>query len=137
VRASTESPWHCVIIGGRPAGLTAAIYLARFNLRTIIINVGEGRASLIPLTRNHAGFPDGISGTELLERMRVQAVKYDAQLLTAVVDRVETRDGIYQGSELTANVVLLASGVWTFCVRNRMQAAIINNTSNHRNIAHS
>jgi thioredoxin reductase (NADPH) len=68
----------CIIIGGGPAGLTAAIYLARYHLSIRLFDCGTGRAALIPCTRNHAGFPDGISGRELLDRMLAQAHKYGA-----------------------------------------------------------
>tara|TARA_B110001454_G_scaffold218985_2_gene248938 strand:+ start:2217 stop:3140 length:924 start_codon:yes stop_codon:yes gene_type:complete len=113
--ASQDLPWHCIIVGGGPAGLTAAIYLARFNLRTLVIDAGKSRAAAIPLTRNHAGFPDGISGAQLLQRMWDQAAKYGAQIITAEVDRV-TKDGSdfrvsYPGSDLSSYSVLLASGV--------------------------
>ena len=70
----------CLIVGGGPAGLTAAIYLARFHLDILVVDGGKSRALWIPCTRNHAGFPDGISGTELLERMRDQACKYGAKI---------------------------------------------------------
>ena len=60
----------CLIIGGGPAGLTAAIYLARFHLDILVVDGGKSRASLIPCTRNHAGYPDGIEGEDLLQRMR-------------------------------------------------------------------
>src|SRR5690606_40787213 len=63
----------CIIVGAGPAGLTAAIYLARFHLRIRLFDCGTSRAALIPCTHNHAGFPDGISGTELLARMLAQA----------------------------------------------------------------
>ena len=63
----------CLIIGGGPAGLTAAIYLARFHLDILVVDGGKSRAAWIPCTRNHAGYPDGISGKELLQRMRDQA----------------------------------------------------------------
>jgi thioredoxin reductase (NADPH) len=52
----------CLIIGAGPAGLTAAIYLARFRRRFLVIDNGASRASLIPVTYNHSGFPDGVSG---------------------------------------------------------------------------
>ncbi|HEV8407003.1 MAG TPA: FAD-dependent oxidoreductase, partial [Sphingomicrobium sp.] len=50
----------CLIIGGGPAGLTAAIYLARFHLDITVVDGGKSRASSIPCTRNVPGFTDGI-----------------------------------------------------------------------------
>ena len=79
----------CLIIGGGPAGLTAAIYLARFHLDILVVDGGKSRASLIPCSRNHAGFPDGINGKELLERMRTQACKYNAKVETEFVTKLE------------------------------------------------
>jgi thioredoxin reductase (NADPH) len=107
----------CLIVGGGPAGLTAAIYLARFHLDILVVDGGKSRASLIPCTRNHAGFPDGISGAELLERMRAQACKYGAKFESEFVTKLE-RDkstGLFcatwgSGSR-QARTVLLATGV--------------------------
>ena len=79
----------CLIVGGGPAGLTAAIYLARFHLDILVVDGGKSRASLIPCSRNHAGFPDGINGKELLERMRTQACKYNAKVETEFVTKLE------------------------------------------------
>ena len=70
--------YKSIIIGTGPAGLTAAIYLARFHLSVTLVDGGRSRAALIPLTRNHAGFPDGINGEELLGLMREQAARYGA-----------------------------------------------------------
>lgn len=113
--ASPDIPWHCIIVGGGPAGLTAAIYLARFNLRVLVMDAGKSRAAAIPLTRNHAGFPDGICGAELLERMREQAVAYGAQIITAQVDQVTNDENgfrvSYSDSNLSSHSVLLATGV--------------------------
>ena len=67
--------YDCAIIGGGPAGLTAAIYLARFRRRVVVFDRGGSRAALIPVSHNHAGFPDGIAGPELLERMGRQAAE--------------------------------------------------------------
>ena len=72
----------CLVVGGGPAGLTAAIYLARFHLDILVIDAGKSRAAWIPCTRNHASYPHGIKGTELLQRMRDQACKYGAKIET-------------------------------------------------------
>lgn len=105
----------CLIIGGGPAGLTAAIYLARFHLTVRVIDGGHSRAGLIPLTRNHAGFPDGISGGDLLARMRRQASLYGARLQDGHVAGL-AHDGRQFIAEvgpsfLHAQTVLLATGV--------------------------
>ncbi|QYE35538.1 NAD(P)/FAD-dependent oxidoreductase [Polymorphobacter sp. PAMC 29334] len=105
-----------VIVGGGPAGLTAAIYLARFHLRTIVVDAGHSRAETIPLTRNHAGYPGGITGTALVAAMREQAVEYGASVVVDRVERME-RDGdsfVAHGSagSVRARAVLLATGVF-------------------------
>src|ERR1043165_9791935 len=81
----SEPDLDCLVIGGGPAGLTAAIYLARFHLNLRVVDAGKSRASLIPCTNNHAGFPDGISGTELIARMTAQAQRFGAAIETARV----------------------------------------------------
>src|ERR1700755_1884860 len=88
-----EQILDCLIIGGGPAGLTAAIYLARFHLSTLVIDAGASRARWIPCTHNHAGFPDGISGEELIERMKAQAQRYGATIETERVTRLDRIDG--------------------------------------------
>ena len=111
----SEPDLDCLIIGGGPAGLTAAIYLARFHLKLQVVDAGKSRASLIPCTHNHAGFPDGISGTELIARMQAQAQKYGAAIETARVTRLERIAGgfeaEYGAGPVTARTVLLATGV--------------------------
>ncbi len=110
-------PLDCLIIGGGPAGLTAAIYLARFHLDILVVDAGKSRAALIPCTRNHAGFPEGISGTELLEKMREQACKYGAKTLTEFVTKLERdeKTGLFTATwgsgTVEARSVLLATGV--------------------------
>ena len=107
----------CLIIGGGPAGLTAAIYLARFHLDVLVVDGGKSRASWIPCTRNVSGFPDGISGHELLQRMRDQACKYDAKIVSEFVTKLEHDEkmGLFTatwGSGCRrARTVLLATGV--------------------------
>lgn len=105
----------CIIIGAGPAGLTAAIYLARFHLSIRLFDSGSSRAAMIPCTRNHAGYPEGIAGRELLGLMRAQAEKYGAyreeKKVTAIEPvgeefRIVTDHGAYR-----ARTVLLATGV--------------------------
>ena len=105
----------CIIIGAGPAGLTAAIYLARFHLAIRLFDCGSSRAAQIPCTRNHAGFPDGISGKELLGRMLAQAERHGAVREGAEVtglERIENGFGVCVGTRaLAARTVLLATGV--------------------------
>lgn len=103
-----------VIIGGGPAGLTAAIYLARFHLGTIIVDAGKGRALMIPVSHNHAGHPAGIAGRELVERMRAQAIEYGVRLVEAEATEIAIiPEGfrVMAGTTLRARAVLLATGV--------------------------
>jgi len=107
----------CLIVGGGPAGLTAAIYLARFHLDILLVDGGKSRASWIPCTRNVSGFPDGIKGTELLQRMRDQACKYGAKIETEFVSKLERNEesglltATWGSGSATARTVLLATGV--------------------------
>ncbi|NGZ86379.1 NAD(P)/FAD-dependent oxidoreductase [Duganella aceris] len=105
----------CLVIGGGPAGLTAALYLARFRLSVQVIDRGAGRAASIPLTRNYPGFPDGISGRELVQRIGEQAVRYGARITTAEVATVERSGDIFQcrtsSGLIEASTVILATGI--------------------------
>jgi thioredoxin reductase (NADPH) len=105
----------CLVIGGGPAGLTAAIYLARFRMRVTVIDGGKSRAALIPCTRNHAGFPGGIAGADLLRRMREQAVEYGGEIKNGHVVRLEMLGVEFgaqmDGGSIVAKTVLLATGV--------------------------
>jgi len=107
--------FDCLVIGGGPAGLTAAIYLARFHLRLKLVDAGNSRASLIPCTRNHAGYPDGISGKELIARMTEQARRYGTSIETGRVTRLDRTDEGFEaewgGGPVRARAVLLATGV--------------------------
>ena len=111
----TDQIFDCAIVGGGPAGLTAAIYLARFRRRVVLFDRGGSRAALIPTSHNHAGFPDGIAGAELLRRMGEQAAKYDADLRVGDVAEV-VADGenwhlTGDGFAITARTILFATGV--------------------------
>jgi thioredoxin reductase (NADPH) len=112
-----DEPLDCLIVGGGPAGLTAAIYLARFHLDILVVDEGKSRAGWIPCTRNVSGFPDGIEGTELLKRMRDQACKYGAKVETERVTKLELDEkgelftATWGSGSRRAKTVLLATGV--------------------------
>ena len=111
---AAEMDYDCVVVGGGPAGLTAAIYLARYHLSLIVIDGGKSRASWITRTHNHAGFPDGISGNELLERMRDQASRFGVPIERAHVRGLRAIEGGYEiawdRTPVTARTILLATG---------------------------
>jgi thioredoxin reductase (NADPH) len=104
----------CIIIGAGPAGLTAAIYLARYHLSIRLFDSGDSRAALIPCTHTHAGFPGGISGEAVLERMREQAREFGAIREEKRVEHLaRVADGFTVGTGLgtyRARTVLVATG---------------------------
>ena len=118
-----KQPLDCLVIGAGPAGLTAAIYLARFHFSIAIVDAGHSRAAMIPRTHNHAGFPGGIAGTELLALMRAQAADFGAVVTEGLIEGLErTEEGFVaraQGREWSARTVLLCTGV----INNRPQIA--------------
>ncbi|MBN4668407.1 NAD(P)/FAD-dependent oxidoreductase, partial [Pandoraea nosoerga] len=106
----------CLVIGGGPAGLTAAIYLGRFRRNFVVADAGASRALWIPKSHNHAGFPEGVTGSELVGRMRSQAVKYGARIVSGTVSELEhlpdgTFEATLEGTQVSAQTVLLATGV--------------------------
>jgi thioredoxin reductase (NADPH) len=105
----------CLVVGGGPAGLTAAIYLARFHLDVLVVDSGHSRAALIPKTRNHAGFPEGISGPNLLRRMNQQARICGAQVAHTTVSAITIEGDRFHAAtsegDIVARAVLLATGV--------------------------
>jgi thioredoxin reductase (NADPH) len=111
-----EDALDCLIIGGGPAGLTAAIYLARFRRNIRVIDADDSRAALIPVSHNHAGFPEGVHGTTLLRRMRDQAQRYYAPITRGTVSHLERADGFgflakTSTETIRTKTVLIATGV--------------------------
>ncbi|HJV82585.1 NAD(P)/FAD-dependent oxidoreductase [Noviherbaspirillum sp.] len=106
----------CAIIGGGAAGLTAAIYLARFRRRIVVIDSNASRLLSIPTSHNYPGFANGIHGEELLTRLRSHAEPYGARRISGTVDRLERLDDgsfIVRCAERQwhARHVILATGV--------------------------
>jgi thioredoxin reductase (NADPH) len=108
----------CLIIGGGPAGLLAAVYLGRYRRHVRVIDAGESRASQIPESHNYPGF-FGISGTELLVRLRAQAEQYGAQLTSGRVTSLRSEKEKFvascQDADVEAKFVLLATGLVDHC----------------------
>ena len=105
----------CLIVGGGPAGLVAAVYLGRFRRKAALVDDGGSRLGRIPQSRNVMGFPDGIAGTELLERMRLHAARFGASMENGRIERIDRLEGggfeaIAGSRRLRARSVLLATG---------------------------
>jgi thioredoxin reductase (NADPH) len=107
--------FDCLIIGGGPAGLTAAIYLARYRRRIILFDSGDSRASLIPKSHNYPGFPDGVSGAGLLRALRKQAQDYGVRMVPARITGLEREGDEFAATSgdqtIRARFVLIATGI--------------------------
>ncbi|MCL2480549.1 MAG: thioredoxin-disulfide reductase [Spirochaetaceae bacterium] len=105
-----------IIIGGGPAGLTAAQYGARGNLNTLLIEelATGGQVLQIHNIENYPGFARQISGAELSKEMEEQALKFGAEIINASVKKVEKRENIFYVStdtgEFTCYAVIIATG---------------------------
>jgi len=114
-----EEFYDLVVVGGGPAGLGAAVYGASEGLRTVLVEslATGGQAGQSSRIENYLGFPDGVSGAQLTDRARRQAIRFGAELLTArQVVGLETigsarRLQFSDGSEISAHSVILATGV--------------------------
>ncbi len=117
VQSPAQDPLlDCLVIGAGPAGLTAATYLARFHRDFLVVDGGKSRARWIPESHNCPGFPFGVSGPELLSKLRAQATGYGACIEQGHVARLEREGEMFvatadDGRRWRARHVLLATGV--------------------------
>jgi thioredoxin reductase (NADPH) len=115
-KGGKEETYDVVIIGGGPAGLTAGIYAGRGGLKTVIVEKGlpGGQIAQTEEVENYPGFPEGISGPELVGRMVRQAEKFGARIVMDEVQGLEkTEEGfLVRGFERNypARVVIIATG---------------------------
>lgn len=106
-----------IIIGSGPAGLTAALYTARANLRPLLVEGIEagGQLMLTTLVENWPGFRDGIMGPDLMTEMRVQAERFGTEVVTGNVERVDLRNRPFSiafadGKTITTEALIIATG---------------------------
>lgn len=114
----TASPplLDCAVVGGGPAGLTAAMYLRRFHRDVVLLDAGQSRARWIPESNNCPGFPSGVAGVELLANLRAQAARFGIAPTPGRVSLLERApDGFVLGTEdgdrWHARRVILATGI--------------------------
>jgi thioredoxin reductase (NADPH) len=119
---ASDQRWDCLVVGGGPAGLTAALYLARFRRSVLVIDSGRSRAAGIPRSHNHPGFIDGISGEALLTTLRAQASQYGAEIKAGNVKCLDRTGGGFSAytdeKKFSAATVILAAGVTDECPTN-------------------
>src|SRR5919197_3694727 len=106
-----------VIIGSGPAGLTAALYTARANLKPLLVEGIEagGQLMLTTLVENWPGFRDGIMGPDLMTEMRVQAERFGTEVVSGNVERVDLRSRPFSlafadGKAITTDALIIATG---------------------------
>ena len=112
---------NVIIIGSGPAGLTAAVYAARANLKPLCIE-GQMMDGMIPGgqlmfttdVENYPGFPEGVTGPDMMKKFRDQALRFGTEIITADVDRVDLGERPYKcfvGDEVyEANAIIIATG---------------------------
>lgn len=106
----------CVIVGAGPAGLTAALYMARYLRRPLVLHDGAARAARIPESFNVPGHPGGISGADLLARMTEHAERYGARLVETRIEQASRADDLFvlraeDGQSWRSRTVILATGI--------------------------
>src|SRR5436305_13273578 len=105
-----------IIIGGGPAGYTAALYAARANLRPLVIEGFQwgGQLMITSEVENYPGYADGVMGPQMMQEFRSQAERFGAEFLTDDVTRVDFSERpfkVWVGDELyTAEAVIVATG---------------------------
>lgn len=103
----------CLIIGAGPAGLSAALYLLRYRRSLFVADNGNSRALLIPKSYNYPAFTKGISGKNLLSRLKAQLKPYNQSITIQIIRSLElSKEGLFIANQnIFAKTVLIATGV--------------------------
>lgn len=111
-----DNVWDVAIIGGGPAGLTAALYASRAMLKTVVLELGiaGGQIATTELVENFPGFPDGVMGPDLSMKMEEQARKFGTEFMMAQVESIETKNPVKvlhtTDGDIEALTVIVATG---------------------------
>lgn len=106
--------YDSVIIGGGFAGLSAAIYLGRFNRSVVVIDNESGRWNTFEVNENYLGFPKGIKSRELRERGIEQAQEFGAEFVIDTITEIKKEDSLFVSSgnkNYRSKTIILATGV--------------------------
>jgi thioredoxin reductase (NADPH) len=120
---NTDQVYDTLIVGAGPAGLTAAIYLRRFTRSVALVDKGNSRLRLIPVSHNYPGFPEGVPGHVLLGNLAVQLERYGGAVMPGEIVDLRIEDGLFVGdyvaedaadgeiAQIRAHTALIATGV--------------------------
>ncbi|KQU51110.1 hypothetical protein ASG72_15100 [Bosea sp. Leaf344] len=107
--------FDCVIIGGGPAGKTAALYLARYRRRILLVDDGDSRARLAPHSHNYPGASEGVSGQTLLAALDAQLRAYPVEMRRGLATELSREEAGFavtvNDRRLAARSILLATGI--------------------------
>jgi thioredoxin reductase (NADPH) len=112
-----NTDYQLIIVGGGPSGLTAGLYAARDRLKVLLVEKGVvgGQVLVTDWIDNYPGFPDGLSGSDLIEKMAAQAARFDLETKNGNVVKVELSEAtkkltLESGEELTSQALIICTG---------------------------
>lgn len=112
-----KADYQLIIAGGGPAGLTAGLYAARARLQAVMLEKGAvgGQALITDWIDNYPGFPEGISGFDLIERMTAQATRFGLEIATNTITSMDLSGSVKrlfleEGGEMSCETLIIATG---------------------------
>ena len=112
-----NTDYQLIILGGGPAGLTAGLYAARDRLKVLLVEKGVvgGQVLVTDWVDNYPGFPDGVSGFDLIEKMAAQAARFDLEIKNGNVVKMELSEAtkkltLESGEEFTCRALIICTG---------------------------